>query len=131
MDVAVIGAGRVGTGVAVLLARAGHRIVGVSGRAGTAERARTHLPGVAVVDPPTAAAAADLVVIGTPDDAIERTAAALTEAAALRPRAWVLHLSGARGLDVLGAVVGAGARRLAIHPLQSFPDVESVLTRLP
>src|SRR5437763_1397212 len=48
MDVAVIGAGRVGTALAVLLQRAGHRIVGVSGRTATQERVAEHLPGVTV-----------------------------------------------------------------------------------
>ena len=46
MDIAVIGSGRVGTAMAVLLSRAGHRIVAVSGRGTTAERVARHLPGV-------------------------------------------------------------------------------------
>ena len=44
MDVAVIGSGTVGTGIAVLLERAGHRIVGISGRRETRERASAYLP---------------------------------------------------------------------------------------
>jgi predicted short-subunit dehydrogenase-like oxidoreductase (DUF2520 family) len=131
MDVAVIGAGRVGTAVAVLLRRADHRIVAVSGGPRTAERARRYLPAVAVLEPAAAAAAADLVVIGTPDDAIRSTADELAAESAFRPGSWVAHLSGALGLDVLEAVVEVGARRLAIHPLQTFPDVESALERLP
>ncbi|HET8766313.1 MAG TPA: Rossmann-like and DUF2520 domain-containing protein [Pedococcus sp.] len=129
MDVAVVGAGRLGTAVAVRLAGAGHRIVAVAGRRGTAVRAATHLPGVPVLPEVRAAAAAEVVVIGTPDDAIEATAASL--AAAIRPGAWVLHLSGALGLGALAAVAAAGARRLALHPLQTFPDVASALERLP
>src|ERR687895_553678 len=39
VDIAVVGAGRAGTAFAVLLARAGHRIVAVSGRDHTALRA--------------------------------------------------------------------------------------------
>jgi len=57
MNVAVIGAGRLGTAVAVLLARAGHRLVGVSGRGETRGRAGAHLPGVPVLEPAAAAAA--------------------------------------------------------------------------
>ena len=38
MNVAVVGAGRVGTALAVLLQRAGHRVVGVAGRDATRER---------------------------------------------------------------------------------------------
>jgi predicted short-subunit dehydrogenase-like oxidoreductase (DUF2520 family) len=131
MEVAVIGAGRIGTAVAVLLDRAGHRIVGVSGREETRGRASAHLPGVPVLEPAAAAAAAELVVIGTPDDAIEPTVAALAAAAAFAPGAWVMHLSGSLGLDALLAARDAGARRLALHPLQTFPDVGAALDGLP
>ena len=127
----MIGAGTVGTAVAVLLQRAGHRLVGVSGRAGTEDRAAVHLPGVSVREPAGAAAAAELVVIGTPDDAIEPTVAELATAGALATGTWVLHLSGSLGLDALRAAVRAGARRLALHPLQTFPDVGAALEGLP
>jgi len=129
MKVAVIGAGRLGTAVAVLLERAGHRLVGVSGRDETRGRASSHLPGVPVLEPSAAAAAAELIVIGTPDDAIEPTVAAL--ATSLAPGTWVLHLSGSLGLDALLAARDAGARRLALHPLQTFPDVGAALDGLP
>ena len=131
MDVAVIGAGRLGTAVASVLGGAGHRVVGVSGGDGTVERAKRYLPGVPVVDVAVAAAAAEVVVVSTPDDAIRSTVESLAAASALRPGAWVVHLSGALGLDVLDAALRVGARRLAIHPLQTFPDVESALRRLP
>ena len=131
MKVAVIGAGTVGTAVAVLLERAGHRLVGVSGRSETEGRVSAHLPGVPVLEPAAAAAAAELVVIGTPDDAIAPTVAALAAAAALAPGTWVVHLSGSLGLDALQAARDAGARRLALHPLQTFPDVGAALHGLP
>lgn len=131
MDVAVIGAGRVGTAVAVLLQRAGHRIVAVSGRAATRERATAHLPGIPVLDAAQAAATAELVVIGTPDDLIGPTVRQLAVAVAVGPGSWVAHLSGSLGLGVLGPASDLGAGRLAIHPLQTFPDVRSALDRFP
>ncbi|HJQ71829.1 MAG TPA: Rossmann-like and DUF2520 domain-containing protein [Actinomycetota bacterium] len=131
MNVGVIGAGTVGTAVAVLLRQAGHQLVGVSGRAETPDRATRYLPGVPVREPADVAAAAELVVIGTPDDAIEPTVAELATAGALAPGAWVLHLSGSLGLDALRATVGVGAHRLALHPLQTFPDVGAALEGLP
>lgn len=131
MKVAVIGAGTVGTTVAALLQRAGHLIVGVSGREATRDRARTHLPGVPILEPAQAVAAAELVMIATPDDVIRPTVEALAAAAAFRPEAWVAHLSGSLGLDVLEGAERAGLRVLAIHPLQTVPDVASALERLP
>ncbi|MBA3739350.1 MAG: DUF2520 domain-containing protein [Actinobacteria bacterium] len=131
MNVAVIGAGTVGTAIAVLLERAGHRIVGISGRAETRGRASSYLPGVPFLEPAAAAAQAELVVIGTPDDVIEQTAEALAVAAAVGPGTVVTHLSGSLGLEVLRTAGEAGARILAIHPLQTFPDVDSALEGLP
>jgi len=131
MKVAVIGAGTLGTAIAVLLEQAGHRIVGISGRAETRDRASTHLPSAPFLEPAEAAAAAELVMIGTPDDMIEPTVEALAAAAAVGPETSVAHLSGSLGLDVLEPAAEAGARILAIHPLQTFPDVSSALERLP
>jgi predicted short-subunit dehydrogenase-like oxidoreductase (DUF2520 family) len=131
MKVAVIGAGTVGTAIAVLLERAGHGIVGISGRAGTRGRASAYLPSAPFLEPAEAAAAAELVVIGTPDDLIEPMAEALAAAVAVGPGMWVSHLSGAFGLDALRRARETGARILAVHPLQTFPDVDSALEHLP
>lgn len=131
MRVAVVGAGRVGTGVAVLLQRAGHRIEAVSGRGPTRDRAARYLPGVPVREAADAASAAELVVLGVPDDLIAPTAETLAAAGAVGRGRWVTHLSGARGLGALEAVRAAGAGRLAIHPLQTFPDVVSAIDGIP
>ena len=131
MKVAVIGAGRVGTAVAVLLQRAGHRIVAVSGGAQTRGRASLHLPDVPFREPADAASAAELVVVGTPDDAIAPTVEALAAAAVLGPDRWICHLSGSLGLEALAAARDAGVGVFAIHPLQTFPDVGAAIDRLP
>jgi len=129
MDVGVVGAGRVGTAVAVLLARAGHRIVGVSGAGpATAERATKWLPEVPVLPPGEVARRSELLLLVAPDD---RLAEVVTDVAADVPQgAWVAHLAGSMGLEVLRPVLDAGGRRLAVHPLQTFPDVEGALERL-
>jgi predicted short-subunit dehydrogenase-like oxidoreductase (DUF2520 family) len=131
MDLAVVGAGRVGTALAVLLQRAGHVVTAVSGRGDTPARAERYLPGVPVLPAAEAASSGDLVLLSVPDDALEETAVTLAETATLRPEVWVAHVSGASGLDVLAPLVAAGARRLAIHPLQTVPDVEGALERIP
>ena len=124
-----MGAGRVGTAVAVLLQRAEHTIVAVSGRGATRGRAASFLPGVAVVDARDAVADADLVIVGVPDDVIEEVVVSLGDA--VRAGRWIAHLSGARGLDVLDAAREAGARPLAVHPLQTLPDVAGAIERIP
>ena len=127
MDISVVGAGRVGTALAVLWQRAGHRIVAVAGGAATRARAATHLPGVPVLDDAAAARGAEVVLIATPDDAIATACAQI--AGELRAGAAVIHASGATGLDALGAA--AGARTLSLHPLQTCPTVEAAVERIP
>jgi predicted short-subunit dehydrogenase-like oxidoreductase (DUF2520 family) len=131
MEVAVVGAGRVGAALAVLLRRAGHTVTAVAGREATGTRAARYLPGVPVLPEAEASLAGELVLLAVPDDAVEPTAARLAEAAAFRPNGWVAHVSGALGLDALAAPLAAGARRLAIHPLQTMPDVDSAIERIP
>jgi predicted short-subunit dehydrogenase-like oxidoreductase (DUF2520 family) len=131
MNVSVVGAGRVGTAMAVLLSRSGHRVVAVSGREPTRERVSQFLPDVPVLDPADAARAGDLVVLGVPDDEIGPAATRIADAGGFRPGCWVVHLSGAAGLDVLESARAAGARPLALHPLQTFPDVVGAVDRIP
>jgi predicted short-subunit dehydrogenase-like oxidoreductase (DUF2520 family) len=124
---ALVGPGRAGTTVAAALAGRGWRVVAVAGRgpdapSTRAAAARLGAPAVGVED----AAGAALVIVATPDGAIEDAAARL--APALAPDALVVHLSGARGLD---ALAGVPARVGALHPLQTFPDVDAGLARLP
>jgi predicted short-subunit dehydrogenase-like oxidoreductase (DUF2520 family) len=129
MDISVVGAGTVGTAIAVVLQGAGHRVVAASGREATSPRVARWLPGVPVVEPTAAAASANVVFIGTPDDEVRRTAAAI--AGVLRSGQVIVHLSGALGLDVLQPASDAGAAPMSMHPLQTFPDVAAALRRLP
>jgi predicted short-subunit dehydrogenase-like oxidoreductase (DUF2520 family) len=131
MNVSVVGAGRAGTAVAVLLSRAGHKIVAVSGRGPTRDRAARYLPGTAFVEPDEAARAGDLVIVAVPDDLIVEVVERLAHGGAFRSGQWVAHLSGAAGLSVLAPVRAAGARPLAVHPLQTFPDVAGGIDRIP
>lgn len=131
MVIAVVGAGRVGTALAVLWQRAGHRIAALSGGDATAERAARHLPGVPVLDAADAASDAELTIVGVPDDLIASTVRGLADAGALGGGRWVAHVSGATPLSALDAARDAGARRLGMHPLQTFPDVEAAIERIP
>jgi predicted short-subunit dehydrogenase-like oxidoreductase (DUF2520 family) len=74
------------------------------------------------------AGAADVVVLGVPDDALAGVAADV--ATSIRPGARVIHVSGASGLDVLEPIRAAGGHALAVHPLQTFADVAGALDAL-
>jgi predicted short-subunit dehydrogenase-like oxidoreductase (DUF2520 family) len=112
--------------VALALVGAGWRPVAVAGRtpdAASTRRAvaRFGAPAVPVAD---AGAGAALVVIATPDAAIDGAAREL--APRLEAGALVVHLSGARGLDALASVAEQRPDCAvgALHPLQTFaaPD---------
>jgi predicted short-subunit dehydrogenase-like oxidoreductase (DUF2520 family) len=131
VDIAVVGAGRAGTAFAVLLARAGHEIVAVSGRDHTALRAGYFLRGTPMRPAVDACRMAEVVMVGVPDDVIQEVVEELAAGGAFRGGQWVLHFSGAAGLDELAAAEGEGAGVLAVHPLQTFPTVEAGVERLP
>jgi predicted short-subunit dehydrogenase-like oxidoreductase (DUF2520 family) len=131
MELAVVGAGRVGTSLAVLWRRAGHRIVAVAGGEATPERAARFLPDVPVLDAIGAAKAAEVVVIATPDASIGPVCQELAAAGALDGPNAVVHASGATSLQALGPAVAAGASTLSVHPLQTCPTVEAGVERIP
>jgi predicted short-subunit dehydrogenase-like oxidoreductase (DUF2520 family) len=123
--VALVGPGRAGTTIAAALVARGARVTAVAGRtldapSTRAASARFGAPAVAVHD---AGHRASLVVISTPDAAIESAAAAL--AASLEPGALVVHLAGSRGLDALAPITAArtDVEVGALHPLQTLPSI--------
>jgi predicted short-subunit dehydrogenase-like oxidoreductase (DUF2520 family) len=131
MDLAVVGAGRVGTSLAVLWRRADHRIVAIAGGAATPGRAARFLPDVPVLDAIGAAKAAEVVVIATPDAAIGPVCEEMATAGALDRADAVVHASGATGLDALAPAAASGASTLSVHPLQTCPTVEAGVERIP
>ena len=70
----------------------------------------------------TAAEGVDVVIIATPDAAVAQVAAAIAPVA----ETVVLHLSGALGLEILGA----HQRRASLHPLMPLPSAEVGRVRL-
>lgn len=145
---ALVGPGRAGTTVAAALAARGWRVVAVAGSspdstisggrsargkevgrppaAAASTKAAAQRLGAPIVTVEDAARNADLVIVATPDSAIESVAAQL--APGVRPDTLVIHLSGERGLDALAALP---SRVGALHPLQTLPTVEAGLARLP
>ncbi len=101
MRIAVIGRGRLGRSLAILLERA-HRTTELVSRGGPL--------------PPDAG----IVLLCVPDDAIPAAAAALP------PGPIVLHCAGALGADVLRPHRPAGS----LHPLMTFPGPEIALPDL-
>ncbi|MBT9494509.1 MAG: DUF2520 domain-containing protein [Paucibacter sp.] len=117
--VAFVGAGRLGQTLARAWSASGVGVVAVASRS---EQAATQLagqlPGCLALPAAEAVAAADLVFLTVPDDAIATVAALLPWSA----RHSVVHCSGATELTALAPAAAAGAQIGGFHPLQIFSD---------
>ena len=71
-----------------------------------------------------------LVLITVPDDAISEVASALARAGAFTEGAAVIHCSGALTSEALAPARGCGCNVASMHPLQTFPSVESAIQGL-
>jgi predicted short-subunit dehydrogenase-like oxidoreductase (DUF2520 family) len=121
LNVGVIGAGRVGTALAVALRRAGHRIAAASAvSSASRQRVDRYLPGTPVLQPADVIAAADLVLLTVPDDALAGLVRGLAATGAPLSGRMLAHTSGRHGLAVLDAATDLGALPLALHPVMTF-----------
>jgi predicted short-subunit dehydrogenase-like oxidoreductase (DUF2520 family) len=130
---ALIGPGRAGATVALALIARDYEATGVAGRAPDASSTVT-TAACLDADPVLVTKAgrhAAIVIIATPDAAIEATAVAV--APSLQRGALVIHLAGSLGLTVFEPMLALrpDVRVGALHPLQSIPSVSVGLDRLP
>ena len=128
-DIGFIGAGTVGTALAVRLSGKGYPVVAVSSRTrASSERLAQAVAGCKVYDDGQAVAGvAELVFVTTPDDVIAPVVAGLN---------WhtgqsVVHCSGAASTDILEPAKGFGADVGAFHPLQTFASVSHAIENIP
>lgn len=127
--VGFIGAGTVGTALAVSLSLRGYPVVAVASRSrSSAERLAGGLDGCQIYAGPQGVAdAAELVFITTPDDAIGPVVAAVS----WRPGQGVVHCNGAASTQILEPARRWGALVGGFHPLQTFAGVQEALENLP
>ncbi|MGZ3606667.1 MAG: Rossmann-like and DUF2520 domain-containing protein [Syntrophales bacterium] len=130
--VAILGLGKVGTAVGFLLRQAGYRIVAVASRSkASLTQGIVYTGGKPYLNFSKAALAANCVIIATSDDAIAHVCEQISSEGGIKPDDKVIHMSGAGGLDLLESAQVAGAHVACIHPLQSFPDVDSAVRNIP
>jgi predicted short-subunit dehydrogenase-like oxidoreductase (DUF2520 family) len=131
LRVGVIGAGRVGTALAVALTRAGHKVTAASAVSDVSrDRIRRYLTGTPVVQPAEVAEVCDLVLLTVPDDALAGLVGGLAATGAPLIGRMVMHASGRHGLAVLEPAVQQGALPLALHPVMTFTGRPDDVDRL-
>ncbi|MDY6796908.1 MAG: Rossmann-like and DUF2520 domain-containing protein [Actinomycetota bacterium] len=129
----IIGAGRVGTAVGHLLQKSGENVLAVASRSEQSlEQAGKFLESVVLTaDVVKAGKKGNAIIIATPDDLIADTCLSLVSGGGVKKGDFIVHMSGALGLDVLRAAEDLGARTICIHPLQTFADVKGAVKRIP
>ncbi|WP_051275813.1 Rossmann-like and DUF2520 domain-containing protein [Desulfovirgula thermocuniculi] len=130
--IAVVGCGKVGSALALLLKERGYPVAGVASRSYASAKRLAEAAGCPAYErPEEAARAADLVFITTPDREIAPVSRAIAEKGGFRAGQVVAHTSGAHPSGELKGAREAGALAVSIHPLQSFADVEAARRNLP
>ena len=129
LKVGFIGAGTVGTALAILLSRQDYQVVAVSSRSrASAEKLAQAVKGCRPMSSPQEVAdAAGLIFITTPDDAIAMVAARVK----WRQGSAVVHCSGADSTDILEPARMSGARVGGFHPLQTFAGAARAVENIP
>ena len=117
-SVAIVGAGRMGQGLALALGEAGHRITLVS------RSSHPVVPPLQLHRGPREEAlrGATIVLLAVPDGAIPSLAAELAVEGGITPRHVILHLSGLQDRGALRSLAATGAALGSLHPLQTVSD---------
>lgn len=133
MNLGFIGAGKVGSALAILLQKAGYQIVGVASRTQASAKKLARRLNCPVLPAPEVARLSDGLFLTTSDDAIARVAVEIAQAGGgvFHEGQYVLHMSGALSSDVLTPAATQGAVTLSVHPIQSFASVEQALALIP
>jgi len=129
LRIGFIGAGTVGTALAILLSRKGYKVAGVYSRSqSSANRLAGEVTGCRVLNSSQEIAdAADLIFITTPDNAIAGVVSQVKWPAGRS----VVHCSGADSTDILEPARKSGALVGCFHPLQTLAGVRQAIDNIP
>ncbi|MBO1901667.1 DUF2520 domain-containing protein [Leucobacter weissii] len=131
LGVGVVGAGRVGSVLALALAGAGHSVTALSAiSAESRERAELLLPGVPVLEAPEVVRRSELVLFAVPGSELPGLVHGLTETGAWQPGQIAAHTAPEHGYRVFAPALGAGVIPLALHPAMVFTGTSLDLSRL-
>ncbi len=123
-----IGAGTVGSALALRLSSRGYQVVAVSSRSQTSARNLAQSINCHASDHnQDVADAAELVFITTPDDVITTVASEVQ----WHPGQSVVHCSGADSTQSLEPAKKLGAQVGVIHPLQTFASAKEAIENMP
>jgi predicted short-subunit dehydrogenase-like oxidoreductase (DUF2520 family) len=124
--ITIIGAGRMGQGLGLALKRRGYRVLLVN-------RSSRDIIAPLILHQGSLAEAtseAELILIATPDDAIEQVAAELAARGGITHDQVILHLSGLLDRRALLPLEASGAACGSFHPVQTVAEAGTAAERL-
>ena len=127
--VGIIGPGRAGIGLGLVLARAGYT-VRLHGRHKKSVPAPLTLTVGPEDRPPAWIGEAGVLMLAVRDDALRGLALMLHHSQTIKGSHVVLHLSGVQGQEALGPLVTTQAALGSLHPLQTISDPDGAPDRL-
>jgi len=131
--IVIVGAGKVGTALAVLLQKAGYAISGIASRTlSSAKSTAERLNPVPIYTEKghEITPEGDIVILSTRDDAIGEACGEIAEKGGFKRGQIVLHVSGSIPSSILSPAREKGCFIGSMHPLQSFADVEVAIKKL-
>lgn len=129
LKISIVGAGRVGTTLAVLFRKRGHTIVSVISRTRTDAKRCAALVHCSTYSTrlEDLSSATNLLIIATPDEAIREVAETISRLDTLNfSHLRAFHASGSLTSDELRSFSRRGALIFSMHPIQTFPKKLSV-----
>lgn len=125
-DIAIIGAGKVGTSLGYALSRKKHQIKALVCKSKNSARESQKLIGQGEIfdDNVLAAGQGQWIILSVPDDEIEKTAKELATSNREWEGRFIFHCSGLHSTDSLKLLQKRGALTASIHPIQSFSRKE-------
>lgn len=130
MNFGIIGAGIVGTAMAIRLEQAGYHLVGVHTRSQTSFERFCRYISWEMKPIEAWISEADLVFITTQDGVIQSVAQELASKGLYRPGQIWIHCSGSTPSKVLDIQGNLPIKTLSLHPLQAFANIEQAVDLL-
>ncbi|HOW54372.1 MAG TPA: DUF2520 domain-containing protein [Syntrophorhabdaceae bacterium] len=134
MRIGIIGAGKVGISIGYVLKNNGMDVVALSDRRTAALDTARGLLGVDMVytsDNLEVVGSADVIALTTQDRVIQDVVREINDRAEDLAGKLFFHTSGADPCSILMPLDEKGAHLGSLHPLQTFPDIESAIDVLP
>jgi predicted short-subunit dehydrogenase-like oxidoreductase (DUF2520 family) len=134
VKIGIIGAGKVGISIGYVLKQKGMDIGAVSDIfEASIDTAKTYLGDdvLYVNDNIEVVKASDIIAVTTQDRIIKEVALEIIEKMESLEGKLFFHTSGAHPATLLSPLETKGARLGALHPLQTFPDIDSAINVLP